>query len=67
MKTVTIILPDEFICCATTAVALTAGGIATFTNCFNVSDKESQTVRIQKMDGDRRYELVDEEPPQEET
>lgn len=59
MKTVTIILPDEFICCATTAVALRADGIATFTNCFNVSDKESQTVRIQKMDGNGRYELVD--------
>ena len=67
MKTVTIILPDEFVCCATTAVAWTVGKIATFTNCFNVSGKELQTVRIKKMDGDCGYELVEEEPPKEET
>lgn len=62
MKKVTIMLPDEFVCCAITAVAIRIAGIATFTNCFDISsDVESQTVRIQKIDGDGRYELVDEE------
>ena len=58
MKTVTIILPDEFICCAITSVALTAGGIATFTNCFSLS-KDAQIVKIQRMNDDSGYELID--------
>ena len=64
MRTVTIILPDEFICCATTAVAHRTGAIATFTNCFNLS-KDEQIVKIQRMNDDSGYELIEVEPPKE--
>lgn len=66
MKTVTIILPDEFICCATTVVARRMEVIATFTNCFSLS-KDEQIVKIQRMNDDSGYELIDVEPPKEGT
>lgn len=57
MKTVTIILPDEFICCSITAIALRECMIHTFVNCFNVKDYESQAIRIQLND-DKKYQIV---------